>query len=81
MLKGRIYNLLKGYLTEYMFGFDEKSLETNFWNGNVVLKNLNLKPDKISALLGEDSPYSLKAGLISNLKIKVSFAFLSASSL
>jgi vacuolar protein sorting-associated protein 13A/C len=72
MLKGRIYNLIKTYLEEYMFGFDEKQLETNFWNGNINLKNLNLRPDKISELMGEHAPYGLKAGLISNLKVKVS---------
>ena len=80
MFTGRIYSLVKGYLQEYMFGFDEKQLETNFWSGDINLKNLNLRPDKITELLGEDAPYGLKAGLISNLKVKVENSSLLKSS-
>jgi len=72
MLKKSVYERLKDSLGKYLFGFDEEQLDVGLFSGNINLRDLILKPDKVNALLEEaDSPFQLKAGLISKVNMKV----------
>jgi hypothetical protein len=72
MLKGKIYDKLKQYFEDYLFGFDQNHLQMSLLTGNINLNNVNIKPDKINKMFQEKSlPIALKAGLISKLNIKV----------
>jgi len=72
MIKGKIFEKCKKYFEEYLFGFDQNHLKTSFLTGKIDLHNVNIRPDKVNELFSKQGlPIALKAGLISELSIKV----------
>ena len=53
MLKAKIYDKLKHYFEEYLFGFDKNQLQMSILSGNINLTNVNIKPDKINEIFEE----------------------------
>lgn len=74
VLKSTIYNLLKTYLAEYLYGFSEDQLEIEVLSGLIELVNVNFKPTKVNELLmKKGQPIFLKCGLIGKLSIKYNY--------
>ncbi|OMJ70881.1 hypothetical protein SteCoe_31042 [Stentor coeruleus] len=74
VLKSTIYNLLKTYLAEYLYGFSEDQLEIEVLSGLIELVNVNFKPAKVNELLmKKGQPIFLKCGLIGKLSIKYNY--------
>jgi Vacuolar protein sorting-associated protein len=72
MLKTQIFDTLKKYIGDYLYGFNQDQLKLGLLNGNIKLKNLTFKPDKINENLTlMRAPVLLKAGLIGNITIEV----------
>jgi hypothetical protein len=68
MLEGTAYNLIKDYSTEYLYGFDKDQLNLDLLKGNVSLKRVNLRPEKINEVLTEAGvPAWVKSGMLTNL--------------
>jgi len=71
VIKSRIYELLKQYLGEYLYGFEKDQLEVALLSGHIDLVNVNFKPPKVNELLlSLGLPLHLKAGLIGKLRFK-----------
>jgi hypothetical protein len=71
MIKGKVYEYLKTYLGEYLYGLNEEQLDVGLLSGNLNFYNANLKPNRVNSLLMSlGMPFSLKAGLIGNLQLK-----------
>jgi hypothetical protein len=78
MLKNKIFEKCKQYFEDYLFGFDQDHMTMSLLTGNVVLNNVNIKPDKINEIFASaGAPIAIKAGLISKLSIQVSLLSLS----
>lgn len=72
MIKGKIFDKCKKYFEEYLFGFDQNHLKTSILTGKIHLHNVNIRPDKVNELFAKKNlPIALKAGLISELSVKV----------
>ena len=72
MIKGKIFEKCKKYFEEYLFGFDHNNLNMSIFSGNIVLNNVNIRPDKINEIFAKQGlPIALKAGMISKLTISV----------
>lgn len=67
-----MFDIVKTYISDYLFGFDKSQLDTSILKGKVMLKRVNLKPEKINNLL-EDSllPFKIKAGMVGSLELKI----------
>lgn len=75
MIKGKVFNKLKKYFEEFLFGFDQNQLQLSFLTGNIHLNNVNIRPDKVNEIFSKHKlPIALKAGLISKLNLKVNSA-------
>ena len=59
---------LNRYLGTYVEGLNQRDLKVSVFRGNVVLKNLKLKPEALADL---NLPISVKAGLLGSLTLKV----------
>lgn len=59
---------LQQYLGKYVAGLDADALRISVLAGDVVLHNLQLKPEALSKL---NLPITVKAGLLGSLKLKV----------
>ncbi|EFN57975.1 hypothetical protein CHLNCDRAFT_13140, partial [Chlorella variabilis] len=73
MFEGYVVYYLNQYLGKYVDGIDQKSLRISIYKGDVVLRNLQLKPD---ALAGLDLPVTVRAGLLGSLTLKVPWSSL-----
>jgi len=72
MLKGYLFKTLKAGLSEFVFGFNDKQLDVGIFSGEVVLKDLIIKPNKVNEIFSQmNLPIRLKAGMIGIIKIKV----------
>lgn len=56
---------------QYVSGLDSNALRISVLAGDVVLRNLQLKPEALNSL---DLPITVKAGLLGSLKLKVGSA-------
>ncbi len=68
MFEQRVLYYLQSYLGKYVAGLDPASLRISVLAGDVVLRNLQLKPEALSKL---NLPITVKAGLLGSLKLKV----------
>lgn len=48
MIQSKVFSLLQQYLNDYLFGFDKNNLDIGIFSGNISLKKVNLKPDKLN---------------------------------
>ena len=51
MIKNKVYDLAKEYISDYLFGFNKSQLEASLLKGNLTLKNINFRPDKVNGLV------------------------------
>lgn len=71
MLKSRLYEYLKKYLGEYLYGLEESQLDVALLSGRLNFSNANFKPAKVNELLlSLGLPITLKAGFIGSLHIQ-----------
>lgn len=68
MFEAHVLHLLKRYLGEYVHGLSSEALRVSVWNGDVVLKDLNLKAEALNSL---KLPVTVKAGFIGTITLKV----------
>ena len=59
---------LNVYLGKYVEGLDPQSLKVSVWAGDVVLRNLRLRPE---ALKGLNLPITVRGGVLGTLRLKV----------
>jgi hypothetical protein len=72
MFKNKLYAKFETLFQDYLFNFEEKNLHTSILSGNVNMKDVNIRPDKINEIFKKKNlPIALKAGLISKLNVKV----------
>ena len=70
VIQSKIYNFLKKYLDEYLYGFSKDQLDVALLSGNINLVNVNVKPNKANSFLEKlGLPFNLKAGLIGKLSL------------
>jgi len=71
MLKSRLYEYLKQYLGEYLYGLEESQLDVALLSGRLNFSNANFKPSKVNELLlSLGLPITLKAGFIGRLHVQ-----------
>lgn len=71
MLKSRLYEYLKQYLGEYLYGLEESQLDVALLSGRLNFSNANFKPAKVNELLlSQGLPVTLKAGFIGRLHVQ-----------
>ena len=68
MLEAQLAYYLNRYLGTYVEGLNQRDLKVSVFRGDVVLKNLKLKPEALADL---NLPISVKAGLLGSLTLKV----------
>ena len=68
MFESQVAYYLNNYLGKYVYGLDTQSLKISVFKGDVVLRNLKLKPDALADL---DLPVTVKSGLLGSLTLKV----------
>ncbi|KAI4344734.1 hypothetical protein L6164_011925 [Bauhinia variegata] len=68
MFEAQVLYLLRRYLGEYVHGLSSEALRISVWKGDVVLKDLKLKAEALNAL---KLPFTVKAGFIGSITLKV----------
>lgn len=68
MFEAQVAYYLNNYLGKYVYGLDQQSLKISVFKGDVVLRNLKLKPEALADL---DLPITVKSGLVGSLTLKV----------
>ena len=72
MLSNKIYDYVKTYISDYLFGFDKSQLDTSLFNGKLKLKRVNIKPEKLNEIIDRALiPITIKAGIIGLLELKI----------
>ncbi|KNC49059.1 vacuolar protein sorting-associated protein 13C [Thecamonas trahens ATCC 50062] len=67
MFEGMVAGLLTKYLGDFVDNIDPKQLSISIWGGDVVLHDLNLKPDALASL---ELPVTVIRGVIGSLVLK-----------
>jgi len=68
MIRRRVYSKLKETLKDFVFGFNEEQIEVGLFSGNIELKDLIIKPNKVNDVLDKvNIPFRLKAGMIAHI--------------
>ncbi|GMH39652.1 hypothetical protein BSKO_07550 [Bryopsis sp. KO-2023] len=68
MFEAQAAYYLNKYLGRYVDGVDTNSLQISVWNGDVVLRNLRVRPEALTDL---NLPVTVRAGLLGTLRLKV----------
>lgn len=68
MFEAQLAYYLNRYIGAYVQGLDTQSLKISVFKGDVVLRNLKLKPEALADL---NLPITVKAGLLGSLTLKV----------
>ncbi|XP_042486677.1 uncharacterized protein LOC122066914 [Macadamia integrifolia] len=68
MLEDQVAYLLQRYLGNYVRGLNKEALKISVWQGDVELKNMQLKPEALNAL---KLPVKVKAGFLGSVRLKV----------
>ena len=78
MIKSKIDKLLQ----DYFYNYNPETLKLGIFSGNITLQDLNFNTQKINEDLKlADIPIRLKVGILSTLKIKISYLNLQLESL
>lgn len=73
MIKEKIFEYLKEYFQEYLFGFDKSKFDIGVSNGRVTMSDVNIKPEKINPLLiNKEIPFLIKCGKCLKINIECS---------
>lgn len=68
-----VFKLIKEYASEYLYGFDRDQLKLDLLKGKIMLKVVNLKPQKINEMMTElGIPIWVKSGMLTNLNCNIS---------
>lgn len=68
MFEAQLAYYLNKYIGAYVQGLDPQSLKISVFKGDVVLRNLKLKPEALADL---NLPITVKSGLLGSLTLKV----------
>ena len=68
MFESQLAYYLNRYIGNYVQGLDPSALKISVFKGDVVLRNLKLKPEALADL---ELPITVKAGLLGQLTLKV----------
>eukprot|EP00250_Pteridium_aquilinum_P021886 c25256_g1_i1 orf=924-13886(-) len=68
MFEAQVLQLLRQYLGEYVHGLSAEALKISVWQGDVVLKDLQLKAEALNSL---KLPVTVKAGFLGSVTLKV----------
>lgn len=68
MFEAQVAFYLNAYLGKYVYGLDAQALRISVWQGDVELRNLQLKPEALQDL---NLPITVKSGLLGRLTLKV----------
>jgi vacuolar protein sorting-associated protein 13A/C len=68
MLEPVLVYYLNQFLGKYVEGLDRDSLRISVWAGDVVLRDLKLRPE---ALQGLNLPITVRGGVLGTLRLKV----------
>jgi vacuolar protein sorting-associated protein 13A/C len=68
MFEAQLAYYLNRYIGAYVQGLDPSALKISVFKGDVVLRNLKLKPEALADLA---LPITVKAGLLGQLTLKV----------
>ena len=72
MFGDKIFDIVKSYISDYLFGFDKTQLDTSILKGKVKIKKVNIKPEKINEMIDQSMlPFRIKAGIIGYLELKI----------
>ncbi len=71
MLESYVTPLITSYLSKYIKNIKPSDLQLSFWGGDVVLRNLELRPDTIEESLKGLVPFTLKSGCVKSLTIHI----------
>ena len=75
MIKSQLFDTINKYIGEYLYGFNQDQMKLALLNGSLKLKNLTFKPEKVNEnLVLMKSPIILKAGIIGNIDIQVTYS-------
>ena len=69
MFESKLTAVLQKYLGDYVYGLDKDALKVSIWSGNLVLKNLKLKPESLK-FLGIPG-LVVKTGLLGSLTLRI----------
>ena len=74
LLKDKILKLLRGYIDEWLLGFDDNDLAMGIFKSEKFnLKNCIINANRVNKLMQEHKmPIRLKAGIIGKLNVKSS---------
>lgn len=67
--------ILVQYFGRFISGIDKNNLKLSVWSGNVVIENVNLKPELIEML---ELPVKLKHSQVGKMTIKIPWKKLSS---
>lgn len=76
MFEKILEKVLVSYFGRFISGLDKNNLKLGVWSGNVVIENVNLKPEVIEML---ELPFKLKQSSISKMSFKIPWKKLSSS--
>lgn len=68
MFEAQVLQLLRQYLGEYVHDLSAEALKISVWQGDVVLKDLQLKAEALNSL---KLPVTVKAGFLGSVTLKV----------
>lgn len=68
MFEAHVLHLLRQYLGEYVRGLSAEALKISVWQGDVILKDLQLKAEALNSL---NLPITVKAGFLGSITLKV----------
>lgn len=71
MFESQLAYYLNRYLGAYVEGLDPQSLKISVFKGDVVLRNLKLRPEALADL---NLPITVKSGLLGTLTLKVRYS-------
>ena len=63
--------LITSYLSKYIKNIKPSDLQLSFWGGDVVLYNLELRPEAIEESLKDLVPFNLKSGCVKKLTMHI----------
>ena len=73
MIKNQLYPYIEKYINSYLYGFTKEQLDVGIMKGEINFDSLNLRPDGTNEVLDKtNTPFWLKAGLISKINLKCS---------
>ena len=71
MFESLLWSLVEKLGHKYVAGFRPEELSIRWWQGEIELFQVELRPEALNALLPRHSPYAVKSGRASSLRCKI----------